>query len=60
MWVYPQGELFMVSDDYLALAAAERGQPEVVPCWILGPESDLMDLHGPVEPRSLRRMLGVH
>ena len=61
LWVYPQGDVFMVSDDYLALAALERGWAEVVPCWILGAVSDgdLGCLRGPVDPRGLRRM-GVH
>jgi hypothetical protein len=62
MWVYRRGDVFMVSDDYFTLAAAERGQPDLVPCWILGPvsEADLQDLRGPVQPHALRKLLGVH
>jgi hypothetical protein len=35
MWVYPKGGLFVVSDDYFTLAAAERGQPDFCRCWVL-------------------------
>ena len=55
LWVYPRGDVFMVSDDYLALAAAERGTAELVPCWILGPvrPAEMETLRGPVGPRCL-------
>src|SRR5665213_2755357 len=36
MWVYPRGDMFVVADDYFTLAAAERGKPDFVPCWVLG------------------------
>jgi hypothetical protein len=54
LWVYPRGDVFMVSDDYLTLAAAERGG-DLVPCWILGPvpPAHLKHLRGPIAPRCL-------
>jgi hypothetical protein len=59
LWVYPRGDVFMVSDDYLTLAAAERGQ-DAVPCWILGRGKDLPGARGPLDPHAVRRLLGVH
>lgn len=62
LWVYPRGDVFMVSDDYLTLAAVERGPSDLVPCWILGPVSpaDIEHVRGPVGPRCLRQMVGIH
>jgi hypothetical protein len=31
--IFANGELFVASDDYYTLAAAERGQPDFLPCW---------------------------
>jgi len=61
MWVYPKGDLFIVADDYFTLAAAESGKPDFCPCWILGPvgEHGVKDVQGPVEPTSLRKLLGL-
>jgi hypothetical protein len=62
LWVYPRGDVFMVSDDYLTLAAAERAASDLVPCWILGPvpPAEIEHLRGPVEPRCLWHMVGIH
>jgi hypothetical protein len=61
MWVYPKGKLFIVSDDYFTLAAAEKGQPDFVPCWVLGPvdAEGAADIQGPIKQDSLRKMMGV-
>ncbi len=61
MFVYQRGSWFVVSDDYIVLYAALRGRPEYVPCWVLGlPESDLVcDVQGPIEPSSIRGLLGL-
>ena len=59
MWVYPKGEHFIVSDDYFTLAAAERGQPDFVPCWVLGMVSEgyATDVQGPIDPEWVRKTL---
>ncbi len=59
MWVYPKGDLFVVADDYFALAAAERGQPDFVPCWVLGEikNGKAEQVQGPIEKASVRKML---
>jgi hypothetical protein len=33
LFVYQRGKSFVVSDDYIPLFAALRGQPDCVPCW---------------------------
>jgi len=59
--VYPRGVWFVVSDNYIALFAALRGQPDYVPCWVLGkPEGDLVkDVQGPIEPSEVAKALGI-
>lgn len=59
--VYPRGIWFVVSDDYIPLFAALRGQPDYVPCWILGkPDNDLLkDTQGPFDPKELTKALGL-
>ena len=61
MWVYPKGQLFIVSDDYFTLAAAEKGQPEYLPCWVLGavPNGAAKDVQGPMDQKPLREMFGL-
>lgn len=61
VWVYPSGDSFIVSDDYFTLAAAERGQPDFLPCWILGrpPEGTVQNLQGPISSTEVRKLLGV-
>lgn len=60
-WVYPKGELFILSDDYFTLAAAELGQPDFIPCWVLGhPSPDgAKDIQGPMKQMDMRKMLGM-
>lgn len=60
LWVYPKGDTFIASDDYFTLAAAERGQPDFVPCWVLGIPSPAAakDVQGPIEQKALRKMFG--
>ena len=61
MWVYPKGDLFIASDDYFTLAAVDRGEPDFVPCWVLGkPDHAIVrNVQGPMEQESIRKMLGV-
>lgn len=61
LWVYPRGDLFICADDYFTLAAAERGQPDCLPCWVLGhpDETIAQDVQGPIAPAAINRMLGI-
>jgi hypothetical protein len=58
MWVYPKGDLFIVADDYFTLAAAEQGQPDFVPCWVLGgiKNGKAEHVQGPIEKTYVRKM----
>ena len=58
--VYQAGQEFVLSDDYLTYEAALRGQPDFVPCWVLGrPEHDgVCDVQGPLDIPSVKRVLG--
>lgn len=60
LWIYPKGDLFIASDDYFTLAAAEKGQPDYLPCWILGPfdTKTVKDPKGPVSQTALQNMFG--
>ena len=51
-WVCQRGNQFILSDDYIIYHAALRGQPEFLPCWVLGkPEHpDVRDVRGPIAP----------
>jgi len=59
--VYQRGKSFVVSDDYIPLFAALRGQPDCVPCWIFGkPDGDLArDVQGPIAQEDVREILGL-
>jgi hypothetical protein len=61
VWTYPRGELFVSSDDYFTLAAAERGQPDFLPCWILGRPApgSAKDVQGPMAQDRLRSIVGL-
>ena len=50
--VYPQGQWFVVSDDYPTLWAYQRNLPDSVPCIVLGkPEGEGVEIvKGPLEP----------
>lgn len=60
-WVYPRGDMFVVADDYFALAAIRHGRPETVACQCLG-EPNPAIVHqcvGPIPVADVRRMLGL-
>lgn len=61
MCVYPKGDTFIVADDYFTLAAIEQGQPDRVPCWVLGePGPDAAhNIQGPLDQLKMRRLFGV-
>lgn len=61
IWVYPKGDVFVCSDDYFTIAAAERGKPDFLPCWILGRPSQTAakDIQGPINQDGLRKMFGL-
>lgn len=61
LFVYQRGKWFVVSDDYITLFAALQGQPDYVPCWVLGkPDSDLVrDVQGPIATKDVPKLLGI-
>ena len=58
-WVYPRDDKFILSDDYMAYYAALTGQPDFVPCLVLGkPENDAVkDVQGPIVHEEIRRLI---
>lgn len=60
LWVYQRGQVFVMSDDYIVWEAAREGQPDYLPCWVLGrPEhSRVVDLQGPLDHPSVLQLLG--
>jgi len=60
VWVYPSGDAYVLSDDYIPWAAATRGQPDFLPCWVLGYPSvpGAVDVQGPIAPSGVRKLLG--
>jgi hypothetical protein len=60
VWVYPKENEFILSDDYVVWEALKKGEPEFVPCWILGkPDTSIVkDLQGPLEELAVKRALG--
>jgi hypothetical protein len=60
-WVYPSDDSYVLSDDYIPWAAAQRGQPDFLPCWVLGHPSaaGAVDIQGPIEPSRVRELLGL-
>jgi hypothetical protein len=62
VWVYPRGDLFVAADDYFTLAAAKRGQPDFLPCLVLGTPAleSVKDLQGPVDQDQLRAMFELN
>jgi hypothetical protein len=60
MWVYPNGQKYIVADDYIPYAAALIGQPDFVPCWIMGNARfpGVESHQGPIEPHDVKRLLG--
>ena len=61
IWVYPKGDLFIASDDYFTLAAAEKGQPDLLPCWVLGElKTGIAEqVQGPMDQSAIAKMLGL-
>lgn len=61
MTVYPRGAWFVVADDYIPLFAALLGNPDYVPCWVLGkPEVDYArDIQGPIDAQGVRQIFGL-
>jgi hypothetical protein len=61
MWVYPDASTYVVSDDYITFYAAQEGQPDFVPCLILGETEDsrIKDLQGPIQVSDVRKALGL-
>lgn len=61
MIVYPRGAWFVVADDYIPLFAALLGNPDYVPCWVLGkPEADYArDIQGPIDAEGVREVFGL-
>lgn len=59
VWVYPEGDKYILSDDYPAYCAAVESSPEFVPCWILGkPDDDrLKDIQGPIGRKEIRQII---
>jgi hypothetical protein len=60
VWVYPSRDEYVLSDDYIPWAAALRGRPDFLPCWVLGYPSvpGTVDTHGPVEQQRVRSLIG--
>jgi hypothetical protein len=60
VWVYPSVDAYVLSDDYIPWAAALRGQPDFMPCWVLGYPSvpGTGEVQGPIDQESVRKLLG--
>ncbi|MGH7711952.1 MAG: hypothetical protein ACREOG_11750 [Gemmatimonadaceae bacterium] len=58
VWVYEADTGFVLSDDYVPWAAAQRGQPDYVHCWVLGRPRNaaVKDVQGPID--DVRKALG--
>lgn len=59
MWVYPLDSEYIVADDYITFASIEKGNPDLVPCWVLGcPTGDGVEqVRGPIEVKTVKEML---
>jgi len=59
-WVYPRNDKFILSDDYIVYYAALTGQPDFMPCFVLGkPENEaIKDVQGPLSIESIREYFG--
>jgi hypothetical protein len=59
MVVYQQDDKFVMSDDYITYYACLEGNPDYVPCWVLGncTSPDACDVQGPIRREDLRRIL---
>ena len=59
--VYQKGDVFILSDDYIIWEAAKRGQPDFLPCWVLGrPQHFLaVDVQGPLARGEVAKVIGL-
>jgi len=57
--VYPQGNVFIMSDDYITYYACLEGNSEYVPCWVLGActNESARDVQGPIRKEDVRGIL---
>jgi hypothetical protein len=57
--VYQRKTSFIMSDDYVTYYACLAGQPDYVPCWVLGncTHPDARDVQGPIRAEDLRKAL---
>jgi hypothetical protein len=58
-WVYPRDGAYVLSNDYVILAAVERARADYVPCWVLTypTVNGVVGVSGPVEPSVVRLIL---
>jgi hypothetical protein len=61
VWVYPDGDKYILSDDYITYFAALEGKPDFLPCWILGKPDDtrIKDVQGPIDCKEIPSLLGL-
>lgn len=61
MWIYPKENHFVMSDDYLIFASAVQGQPDFMPCLVLGDPRlpGVKDIQGPIRHEDVRQLLGL-
>jgi len=60
-WVYPRGDIFVVSDDYFALAAIRAAKVETIACQCLGePKTEnVISAQGPLPQDWVRQAIGI-
>ena len=58
-WAYPHEGAYVLSNDYVIWAAAERGQVDYLPCWVLGfpAVKGVVGISGPLESSVVRLIL---
>jgi hypothetical protein len=58
-WVYPKNNKFILSDDYIPYFAAIEGQPDYLPCFVLGDPNieGVVDIKGPLTVDSIKKHL---
>lgn len=59
-WVYPRAGKFILSDDYITYYAAIEGQPDYLPCFIVGnPQQEgVKEVQGPLSKDLVLKHLG--
>ncbi|HVA57626.1 MAG: hypothetical protein WBQ26_08640 [Gemmatimonadaceae bacterium] len=59
VWVYPTHDAYVLSDDYIPWAAAQRAQPDYLPCWVLCYPSvaGAIYIEGPIGAARVRQLL---